>query len=324
MATRQGRSGDDRVPGGGERLDRGAHRASGRPARADLPGDQGPHPGDRPVGADAAKAAGGTSAAPRRASSTASPAACRPPRRDWPRRRSPPASAWPASRCCSTATSWPAARRSSPWARSTSPDGTLLAYSTDFTGDERFILRVKDLTTGELLPDEIEGIFYGGAWSADGRLFFYTRVDDAWRPYQVWRHALGTDARRRARLRGDRRALLGRRRAHPQRALPRASASGSKITSEVGILDADDPTGEFQVVAPQRRQGVEYGVEHAGRRLLLSCTTTARENFELATAPLDDRRHVDAADRRTATGTRLLEIDAFAGTSWSSTTAATA
>lgn len=44
-----------------------------------------------------------------------------------------------------------------------SPDGTKLAYSTDFSGDERFTLRFKDLETGDVLPDEIPGVFYGGA-----------------------------------------------------------------------------------------------------------------------------------------------------------------
>ena len=48
-----------------------------------------------------------------------------------------------------------------------SPDGRWLAYSTDFSGDERFTLRVKDLTTGEVLPDEVPDTFYGTAWSAD-------------------------------------------------------------------------------------------------------------------------------------------------------------
>src|SRR5690606_36677106 len=73
-----------------------------------------------------------------------------------------------------------------------SPDGTMLAYSTDFSGDERFTLRFKDLRTGDVLPDEIEGIFYCGAWSADGSSLLYTRLDDAWRLYQVYRHTLGT------------------------------------------------------------------------------------------------------------------------------------
>ena len=59
-----------------------------------------------------------------------------------------------------------------------SPDGRLLAYSTDFTGSERFTLRVKDLVSGETAPDEIPGTFYGGAWSADGTTLFYVTVDD--------------------------------------------------------------------------------------------------------------------------------------------------
>ncbi len=75
-----------------------------------------------------------------------------------------------------------------------SPDGLLLAYSTDLTGDERFTLRIKDLETGELLPDEITEVHYGSAWSADSSDVFYTTVDEAWRPYKVTRHRLGSPA----------------------------------------------------------------------------------------------------------------------------------
>lgn len=71
-------------------------------------------------------------------------------------------------------------------------DGHLLAYSQDNAGDERFTLRIKDLRTGGLLPDEIPDVFYGLAFSPDGSQLFYTVVDDAWRPYQVRRHTLGT------------------------------------------------------------------------------------------------------------------------------------
>ena len=42
--------------------------------------------------------------------------------------------------------------------REVSPDGRLLAFTVDTTGAERFVLRVKDLTTGRLLPDRIEGV----------------------------------------------------------------------------------------------------------------------------------------------------------------------
>jgi len=77
---------------------------------------------------------------------------------------------------------------------SVSPDGRWLAYSTDFTGDERFTLKIKDLLSGEVLDDEVADAFYGSAWSADGSTLFYITVDDAWRPYRVWRHVRSTPA----------------------------------------------------------------------------------------------------------------------------------
>ena len=71
-------------------------------------------------------------------------------------------------------------------------DGNLYAYAVDNAGDERFTARIKDLRTGELLPDAIENIFYGLAFSPDGSQLFYTVVDESWRPYQVRSHGLGT------------------------------------------------------------------------------------------------------------------------------------
>ena len=71
-------------------------------------------------------------------------------------------------------------------------DGNLFAYAVDNAGDERFTLHIKDLRTGELLPDVIENVFYGVSFSPDGTRIFYTVVDDSWRPYQVKSHVLGT------------------------------------------------------------------------------------------------------------------------------------
>lgn len=166
-----------------------------------------------------------------------------------------------------------------------SPDSRLLAYSVDLTGDERFTLRIKDLSTGELLPDELPGVHYGSAWSGDGSTIFYTKVDDAWRPYQVWRHTLGsgTDDDVLVMEETDERFWVGIDLTRNEQAIQ--ISLGSKLTSEVWLLDAQDPTGEPVVVAP-RREGVEYDVEHAGDQLLIVHNADAA-NFSLATAPLD-------------------------------------
>ncbi|WP_334122647.1 S9 family peptidase [Glutamicibacter sp.] len=73
-------------------------------------------------------------------------------------------------------------------------EANLLAYCVDNAGDERFTLYIKDLNTGELLPDVIEGVFYGLAFSPDSSTVFYTVVDETWRPHQIRAHRLGTDA----------------------------------------------------------------------------------------------------------------------------------
>lgn len=176
-----------------------------------------------------------------------------------------------------------------------SPDGTLLAYSVDLTGDERFTLRIKDLSTGELLPDELTNIHYGSAWSADGSTLFYTKTDDAWRPHQVWRHALGASEDVLVLEEPDERFWVGVDLTRNEQAI--MVSLGSKLTSEVWLLDAHNPAGELTVVAP-RREGVEYDVEHAGDQLLITHNADA-PNFSLATAPLDDP----------GTWTTLLEAD---------------
>ncbi len=72
-----------------------------------------------------------------------------------------------------------------------SPNHRLLAYSVDFEGDEMYTIRVMDLETRALLADEIPNTYYTLEWANDNRTFFYTMLDAAKRPYQVYRHTLG-------------------------------------------------------------------------------------------------------------------------------------
>ena len=213
---------------------------------------------------------------------------------------------------------------------SVSPDGHLLAYSTDFAGSERFTLRVKDLVSGETAPDEIPGTFYGGAWSAGASALFYVTVDGAWRPYRVWRHLIGTPAADDVVVfeEPDERFWVGVGLTRSERFL--LISASSKLTSEVWLLDAADPGGEFTVVAP-RRQGVEYEVEHQvtadGTDRLLILHNDHAENFELAQVGLTQVGLAEAALGRAPLAdpaawtpvvpqrgdTRLLGVNAFAG-----------
>jgi len=191
-----------------------------------------------------------------------------------------------------------------------SPDGQKLAYSTDFSGDERFTLRVKDLTTGELLPDEIKDAFYGSAWSADGSTLFYVTVDEAWRPNRVWRHTVGqpsTDDQI-VHEESDERFWVGVELTRSERFIFVDIAS--KVTSEVRAIPADAPESVPMMIA-ERRQGVEYSVEHHGHRFLILHNDGA-EDFALASTPVDRPGPWTTLVEHTP-GTRLLQVDAFAG-----------
>ncbi|GAA1817996.1 S9 family peptidase [Luedemannella flava] len=192
-----------------------------------------------------------------------------------------------------------------------SPDGNLLAYSVDLTGDERFTLRVKDLRTGELLDDELTEVFYGSAWSKDGSVLFYQTVDDAWRPHRVWRHVLGTprDADEIAFEEPDERFWVGIGLTRSEEYL--LIDVHSKTTSEVYVVPAATPLDPPRSVAP-RRQGVEYGVEHdpAGDRFLIMHNDGA-EDFALAWTPVDAPGAWQPLIPHVR-GVRLLDVDAFA------------
>ena len=142
-----------------------------------------------------------------------------------------------------------------------SPDQRLLAHASDHDGSERHALRFRDLVSGIDLPDEIDDVSYGSAWSADGATFFYTRHDAAMRPFEVWRHRLGTATGDDVRVfhEPDERFFVSVGLTRSRRYV--LIASESRQTAEVHFVPADGPELEAAVIAP-RVQGIEYQVDH--------------------------------------------------------------
>ncbi|PPF80157.1 oligopeptidase B, partial [Subtercola sp. Z020] len=201
----------------------------------------------------------------------------------------------------------------------TSANGSLLAYAVDTVGDERYTLRIRDLSTGADLADVIENTAPGATFSPDGRYVFYPTVDDAWRPDTIWRHEVGGGGPDVAVFtEPDERYWVGVGLTRSRRYLQ--IDIGSSITSETRLLDAATPEGSFAVVWP-RVEGVEYSVEHAviagaaapADRLLITHNATG-ENFELVEVAPD--APLDAARWRTVLAhspeVRLESVDAFA------------
>ena len=145
-----------------------------------------------------------------------------------------------------------------------SHDHRWLAYGTDRAGDEKYELRFRPLdaeTAPTAAAEAVPDTGYGLAWSARADYVFYVRLDEAQRPYQLWRHRLGTGPAEDVLVfeEDDRRFALGA-------GTTRDTAFvliglHSTNTSEWLAIPSDDPLAAPAVVM-QRREGVEYAVDH--------------------------------------------------------------
>jgi oligopeptidase B len=165
---------------------------------------------------------------------------------------------------------------------------------------------VKNLVTGEVLTDEVTDVFYGSAWSADGGTLFYITVDEAWRPNRVWRHTVGTTENTLIFEEPDERFWVGVDLTRSEKFI--VIDTQSKITSEVRVIPADDPTAEPTLIT-ERVQGVEYSIEHHGHRFLILHNRGA-EDFALSWTSVDNPGEwIEMIPHQP--GTRLESVDAF-------------
>jgi oligopeptidase B len=164
-----------------------------------------------------------------------------------------------------------------------SDDGRRLAYTIDFTGFREYTLYVKDLVTGEILPDRVEKVSTV-AWAADGDTLFYVTEDHAKRAHRLWRHRLGAAAD--ALLYEETDELF---RLWVWRSRSRAFlflGSHSFTSTETRFLSAAQPDRVWQMIQPRERDH-EYHVDHAGDRFYIRTNGDGARNFRLVTAPID-------------------------------------
>lgn len=160
-----------------------------------------------------------------------------------------------------------------------SPDGHLLAYTTDNTGFRQYTLSEKDLATGELLPDRVERVG-SVAWAADAKTLFYATEDEQTkREDRLWRRVVGKDAEPGTEVfhEPDERFNLGVGRTRDRRYL--VLGLGSHTTSEAWFLDAATPGGAFTRIA-ERIDDEEYDVDHRDGFFYIR-TNRAAEQFRL-------------------------------------------
>jgi oligopeptidase B len=165
-----------------------------------------------------------------------------------------------------------------------SPNHKLLAYSVDYEGDENYAIFVKNLVTGKLRADKIPNTYYSLEWGNDNTTFFYTVLDDAKRPFKVFRHTLGVKKDTLVYHETDERFTV-------ELSKTRSRAYifiniGSSLTSEVRYVSADHPKEAFHVVLP-RVQETEYDVTHHADSFFIR-TNDGAKTFRVVQAPVKD------------------------------------
>ena len=166
-------------------------------------------------------------------------------------------------------------------------DHRRLVFASDDVGRRIYTLHFKDLESGEMLPDAIPGATANTVWANDNVTLFYTKQDpQTLRWDTVHRHTLGSDPATDPlvfeevdetfntfvfKTKSDR--YLG-------------IYSNQTLSSEVRLLDADQPDGDFEVFLPRQRDH-EYSVDHFADHFYIRTNDQAK-NFRLMKTPVDD------------------------------------
>ncbi|MFW9082897.1 S9 family peptidase [Pseudomonas sp. P2757] len=142
---------------------------------------------------------------------------------------------------------------------SISPDHQRLAYSVDSSGDEIYTLFVKELSSERVSELEFEDSDGSMTWANDSLTLFFATLDETHRPYKLFRYRLDGTAAEEVFHEPDGRFFLHCYRASSEQQL--LLSLGSKTTSEVWVLDANQPQLPFTCLAP-RVEDHEYDVDH--------------------------------------------------------------
>ena len=158
-----------------------------------------------------------------------------------------------------------------------SPDHKLMAYAIDVNGSEEYDIYIKNLETGEMLTDEIENTAGNIVWANNNTTFYYTMLDETHRPFQLHRHDLGKNDNKLVFEELDGAYFL-----YPFKDKSEQFIYvylGSKVTTEMHFMNADNPDDNFKVIQP-RKQGMEYSVASHGTDFYVLTNDNAL-NFKL-------------------------------------------
>ena len=168
-------------------------------------------------------------------------------------------------------------------------DNKLMAWTEDTTGRRIYTIRFRDLQTGEILPDHINGTQSSIVWADDNKTLFYIEKDpETLLGIKVRRHTLGTSPADDALVyeEADDSFYMSLSRTGDDYYI--VLSLSSTVSDEMQFLPANDAKSNFTVLLPRQRDH-EYDADHLGTEWVIR-TNWQAENFRLMTAT-DEQVH---------------------------------
>lgn len=165
-----------------------------------------------------------------------------------------------------------------------SDDQNMLAYSVDYSGFRQYALQVKDLRTGEVLPDTTARVT-SITWAADNKTLFLTTEDAVTkRSDKLWRHTLASASFEPVYDEKDELYDIGIEKTRDKKYI--LLEISSKDTTEFHYLRADRPQDHPAVFLPREKKH-RYYVDHRENQFYIR-TNKPGINFAVMTAPEND------------------------------------
>ncbi len=168
---------------------------------------------------------------------------------------------------------------------SVSPDNKYATFAIDLIGRRIYTIQIKNLETGEILSDKIENADGGSTWANDNKTIFYTHQDaKTLRSDKIYKHKLGSDASKDVLVFHEKDDTFNTSVYKEKSKKYLVIGSGSTLTSEYQILNADTPDENFKIFQPRVR-GLEYSISHFGDSFYVMTNKDKATNFKLMKTP---------------------------------------
>ncbi len=171
---------------------------------------------------------------------------------------------------------------------SVSPDNKYATFAVDLVSRRIYTIQIKNLETGEILSDKIENADGGSTWANDNKTIFYTHQDaKTLRSDKIFKHKLGSDTSKDVMVFHEKDDTFNTSVYKEKSKKYLVIGSGSTLTSEYQILNADTPDEDFKIFQPRVR-GLEYSISHFGDSFYVMTNKDKATNFKLMKTPEND------------------------------------